>query len=368
MTNRAQPRRRGPLAWLMTLALAPLLLLPASDTYAASRPLDDAGGPRLVAAEFLGSVTRFWAVDAAGPRRRALLGQAEHAAGWGVKAEASPDGRFIAYIAFPSTGIEPTADAELWVLETATGGLRRLATGIDVMGAPVWSPDSGLVAARRTSVQDRSRSFELVAFQPQQPDGPGEALVSAVNLDWLGAVGWTAQGLHYATIDSAGTVLHAPGAQPLALSRGIARDFALSPDGAQVAYNEAPVASRPVLRPMLADVPTAAVGELAAPGGSTLAWRPDGALTLSAPSAAGGGSTLLTLESATGQWQPLAAQGAPGLFPLRWSPAGRVLAARLLLGPAERPTGEVLAVVGAESSGVRPLSFAGPASFAGWLP
>jgi hypothetical protein len=119
---------------------------------------------------------------------------------------------------------------------------------------------------------------------------------------------------------------------------------------------------------MLADLTAATVGELTAPCGSTLAWRSKGALTAAAPSAAGAGGTLLTLEPATGQWRPLAAQSAPGLSPLRWSPDGRLLAARLLLGPAERPTGEMLAVAGAETGGARPLSFAGPAAFAGWLP
>ena len=374
------PSHRWPLRPLLgAAALGLTLVFTASDTYAAAHgPLVPGEGHRLAAAELRGAVTTFWAVDPADPRRRSVLGQTEHAGGWGVRAQASPDGRFIAYTAFPQGRIEPTAESELWALNTATGAQRRLATGIDLLAAPRWSPDSTLVVARRTSMDtpDRTdgpsaRSFALLGLRPDVTDGEPQTLATASGVEWAGAVGWREGALAYATIDGAGTWLRSSGSgDVLQLSNGIARDFSLAPDGGRLSFAEAPGPAEPTLRLATADLTTRQITPVNAPDGAfNPVWTPAGAITVgagtgrtalqgSAAVLAAGGRTATVLRSLPGQF----------LAPLEWSPDGAVLAARLAGGTAERPTDDRLAVAGAAAGLARPLTFAGYAAFAGWLP
>ncbi len=374
------PVRHWPLRPLLGVAALGLTLaFTASDTYAAARgPLAPGEGRRLAAAELQGAATTFWAVDPADPRHRSVLGQTENADGWGVRAQTSPDGRFIAYTVFPQGRVEPTTDSELWALATATGAQRRLATGIDLMAAPRWLPDSTLVVARRTSIDtvDRTdgpsaRSFALLGFQPNVTDGLPQPLATVPGVDWAGAVGWRDGVLAYATIDGSGTWLRTAGADDaLRLSTGIARDFSLAPDGNRLSFAEAPGPATPVLRLATADLTTRQIAPVNAPDGAfNPVWAPSGALTVgsganqpalqgSAAVLAAGGRATSVLRSLPGQF----------LAPLEWSPDGAVLAARLASGTADRPADDHLAVVDAAAGLARPLSFAGYAAFAGWLP
>ena len=372
----APPSRfRRPPALAPLLGVAALSLLftfTVSDTHAATRgPAGLEGGGHVAVTELQGQRTLFWSVDAGDPRRRSLLGQTEHATGFGVKAQASPDGRYLAYLAFPPGGQEPTTDAELWVLDTGTGGQRRLGVGLDLMGAPRWTPDGSRVVARHTAVQGTKRDFSLLAFDAATTDGPAATLASVAGVDWAGAVGWDRGVFTYATIDDRGTWLHSTG-EPLRLSGGIARDFSLAPEGGRLSFAEVPGPNSPGLRIMAADLSTRTLSVVPTGRGAfNPVWTPGGTLTV------GGASeqpalqgAAMTLDPAGATSRPSVLRAGPGQFlaPLEWNAGGGMLAARVLSGTADKPGADSLALVDGATGVARPLGFEGYAAFAGWLP
>lgn len=369
--SRHRPRTRaaGPIAGLAALSL--LFTLTVADTYAAARsPLASESAGRLAVAELQGNHTVLWAVDAADPRRRTVLGDMGHANGWGVKAQTAPDGRYLAYVTFPPSGIDPTADGELWVVDTDTTARRRLGTGLDALAAPRWSPDGSQVVVRRVDAD--AATMDLLAYAADLTDGPAVQLASQKGVDWVGAIGWRDGRFTYATIDSSGTWLRTAGTTDrVQLSPGIARDFALSPDGTRLVFAEAPGPNAAGLNLATVDLDSHAITRLpVTPGAFSPTWAPDGSLTV-----AGGTSSLtlqgaaVTLDPATGAIAGQALRPAPGraVAPVDWNPAGSQLAARLLPANPQSAAEDQLALVDSATGLPRPLAFSGYAGFAGWL-
>lgn len=141
----------------------------------------------------------------------------------------SPDGRRLALIV-PSAGTPSAPEASLVVVELGTGSVHAIATRLPYLQTPLWGPHSDFLVVRR-------------------PVGSGEALVRIgldgseqelfARSDVLGLypVGYGPDGSLYAVaLDREGSLLLRDGAEVVRFSDQLTRDWALSPDGTQLAY------------------------------------------------------------------------------------------------------------------------------------
>ena len=105
---------------------------------------------RLVIREFAPFEDVFWSVDPLDPPAKVELARIPHREGYGLKASLSPDGKMLAYLSMPDFAISvQSSQAEAYVMDLETKESVKLADGVDMTYAPMWSPDSELLYLRR---------------------------------------------------------------------------------------------------------------------------------------------------------------------------------------------------------------------------
>ena len=146
------------------------------------------------------------------------------------------------------------------------GDVTPLADDVDLLVAPVWSPDSASIVVRKnTPATDAAGSFELLLLGR---DGSRATLTT-----WTTAavfpIAFAPDGskLYFATLNNAGTDLYSIAPDGTAetkiahLSDQIARDWRLSPDGSALAYSVAESGSAPVRDRETLDLTTGAASD-----------------------------------------------------------------------------------------------------------
>ncbi|MGB2693903.1 MAG: hypothetical protein WBD55_01810 [Dehalococcoidia bacterium] len=341
--------------------------------------LSRAAAPAVVYSEFGEEADVFWAADPDNPADRVELATGRHAAGFGVTPALSPDGAHLAYAALPpdGDGLGLETAAELWMLDVANGDAQRLATGIDLLVPPVWSPDGGSVVVRHGLWRDDgSASFALLRVDLS---GATTTLVSAP-AD-LFPIDFSPDGaqLYYAALTPDGTALQrvalAGGAPEMLyrLSDGIARDWQLSPDGTRLAYMaQAPADAQDAFDLRVLDLDTGDVQAPAAdasPAFSPL-WDGDGALTVGSVAAGGAPARYDVGDAGIALDAPLLtarANRAGFDVPLSWSPDSNRLAARAFDDVTASDAGPSRVVVLGTNGSRRALSSKSDIVIAGWL-
>jgi Tol biopolymer transport system component len=345
-----------------------------------------AEAPLVVYSEFGAREDTIWAADSADPERRSALATVEHAEGYGIFASLSPDGLRIAYTALPPTESYPSADApaELWVIEADGANGRLLATGVDLLIAPVWSPDGASLLVRRSaSVEDAAGSFELLRV-----DVAGQVVKLVGSTSGLFPIGFSPDGemIYYAQLSAEGTDLGrvpadgATGELIAHLSDDIARDWHLSPDGTRLAYLAAREGTAGFSAHVLdlgggavAAAPTDAFSALNARGAQAPdefnpIWHPDGQNLTVGRIEKGIAAPAVSLSSADGSLQAMAGPQRGFDVPLSWSPDGGYLAVRAFTGSSASDPGSSQVVVVAAGAGRLELSSLSDVEVIGWLP
>lgn len=294
-------------------------------------------GQRLLVSEFGEGADTIVAIDPADPRiGRTEVARISHAPGYGIFAALSPDGDAIAYTALPADTPRPAPDAPATAaIVEDDGDVVTLATDIDLLIPPVWSPDGASIVVRKnTPAENSAGRFELILLGR---DGSRSTVTS-----WSSAavfpIAFSPDGaaLYFATLDETGVDLYSVAPDGAAetkiahLSDDIARDWKLSPDGSMLAYSVALSGAQPRVVTMTLDLATGIAAEAVA--GSTgaefnPAWTPDGELTIASLDAQGGSAVSVDANGATEQIT--GSDGAIDL-PLGWSPDGATLAVRTI--------------------------------------
>ena len=305
-------------------------------------------GQRLIVSEFGPRTDTIVALDPDDPSARTTIARIDHAEGYGVFATLSPDGRAIAYTALPPELGKPSPDdpAQAGIIDI-DGGVTLLAGDADLLVAPVWSPDSESVVARRnTPEEDSAGSFELLLLGR---DGSRRSITQ-----WASAavfpIAFAPDGsaLYFATLSPSGSDLYrvAPDGSDETLiahlSDEIARDWKLSPDGATLAYSVAESGATPRIVTKTLDVASGASSEVLTASGPRAeynpAWSPDNEVTIAAARPGGGADAVLVGD--TGATEQIASSRTGIDLPLGWSPDGAKLAVRAIEGASAFEAGE----------------------------
>jgi len=320
------------------------------------------GSPLLIYSEFGTNSDAIWAARADDLSERIPIATVDHAAEYGIYASLSPNGRYIAYTALPSSGAKPGIDspAEVWVMDSDGRHRRRLATGADLPIEPVWAPDSASLVFRRSNGGDSASSFQLVRVTLA-----GAETEMLDTSQGVLPVGFAPDGsLYFTQFSAAGTDLEqvAPSGDgvPVAhLSDDFARDWHLSPDGSRLAFL-APRLSADIasFRAMVVDIGAGKESTLKAMTAVQAEddefnpiWRPNGELTVGRLKPSASGAPVLRIAGD----QPVGAMAAPPLgfdVPLSWSPDGTYLAVRFFEGSSAANPGRSWVMV-VSTTGVR---------------
>ena len=344
----------------------------------------EAPGPRLVYSEMLGDASVIWQAPASDLRKKRQLASVPHIQGYGIKASLSPSDRYLAYKALGHDSGGSTSRSSLWLLDiedtrsigTETQRTSFVLDGLELIGVPLWSPDSDKVAVIRKSVDDDGpNAAEIVAVDIHS--GTANVIATSQPQEWLSPIAWSADGgrLYYVSIGGQGTYLnysstHAGGlSQVLGRLDDFSRDFRLSPDREMLAYTSLENATEPAIKTL--NLSDGAVKSY--PGMVSPLWdAPDGALTVAALSNGLGVSKIrpsdLSIDATTPPTELHSAPINAFHLPLAWSRDAGFLAVRSLSGASLNDvTDERLEVV--DTGGAfRPVESAGHLEFIGWLP
>ena len=343
-------------------------------------------GQRLLVSEFGDRTDAIVAIDPADAGgARSTIATIDHAPGYGIFATLAPNGEAIAYTALPSDEPKPGPGSPAHAaIVDVKGDVTSLADDVDLLIAPVWSPDGASIVVRKnTPAENTAGSFELLLL--------GRDGSRATMTTWTTAsvfpISFAPDGakLYFATLNNSGTDLYsiAPdgsGETKMAhLSDQIARDWRLSPDGTTLAYSIALSGGAPGVVAKTLDISNGvatdavAAAELAAGPPSTgvargelnPAWRGNGELTIASLNLDGGASALSV--DAAGATSPITASSDRIDLPLDWSPDGTTLAVRAVDGktPADVSTSHVELV---RDSGRDRVSESADVQIVGWLP
>lgn len=279
------------------------------------------------------SADTVWLVKSDGSQQS--IGTLPHASNYGAWPSLSPDGRYLAYTAFPAGAQNPRTDSQLWLLELATGQRQQLADHVQLQGAPMWAPDGTSIMVLR--FQGTTNQLVQVALTGGAPKS--ESMVySASTTDMIGllALGYSVDGRGFylqqipATnpgsdiaivnlADGSSRVLFRAGSSSLI-------DPTLSPDRTKVVWSGIGCAAVCVGDLATSQVRTLTSGALGAPPFFRPAWTSDSArvaIGRQPGSAAGAGPVVFTL--ADGSSTPLPAPAAGFDAPMGWSADGRLL-------------------------------------------
>ncbi len=319
-------RRRRALATLtlaLTLASASIAVLlerggdPAATAFA--RAPD---GHYVVVARSAGAADVIMVVGATPGGVAIEVATVPHLYGFGLRGAVGPNGRHLALIAVDG-GVPAKPVAALLALHLETGQLHRLAEGVDPLQDALWTPDASAVIVTRSEPNAGARARVSVV----RVDLSGVETVIEVHRGVLAVapVGFDATGeLLAVVLDERGSTLTRGGAAVLRLSAHLTRDWALSPDRAQLAFVEANLARGLRYLPRVVAIEGGGVSAAAVmPAGQALgaAWPPAGA----APrfgTEPGGPRGGVSAQSATGFDVPLGYSRDGGALAVRrWSGA-----------------------------------------------
>ncbi len=351
------------------LVLGLRALIGSQPTASAGRSaLPQIDSPLVVYSEFGQAADTLWAADPDDPTARAELAVIQHAWGYGILPSLSPSGDYIAY----TVRAPDDSAAELWLLETASGVATRLADGIDLRIAPVWSPAGDALVVRRSTGQEGIGSSQLLRI-----DLEGTATALAADDGGLFPIDFSPDGswLYYAVLSPSGTDLaraSATGgeAETLAhLSNGVARDWQLSPDGTRLAYLAQSSTNTNVA--FAAQVLELATGDVQTPLGQadvaqfSPVWAQSGGLTIGRLDRDTGTPLRLSADGTSLAVLPSAIAGFD--VPLSWSPDGVHLAVRSFEGSSTAEPGPSRVVIVSTDGGRIQLSPQSDVVVAGWL-
>ena len=281
MQAQTSPRQtNNVLAWVIAgfgVALMVLLLLSFMADAKPSPTSEVAGmtSNRIAYLQFGIDADTLWTEDPAATAEREQLLQIPHAAEYGILPSISPDGERFAYTALAPGLASPKPDspAQLWAAGIGGGQKPRLlAEGVDLLVPPLWTPDGESVVYRRSDA-----GTQTLAIGPVE--GGEERILAYSETDALFPVGFVQNGavLYYVGLNQDdgsrlyGVDLGSGLATEVAtLSKGLTRDWALSPDGSSLAYldvafTEDDIASRASVLDIANDaiVPVTSAGEVA---------------------------------------------------------------------------------------------------------
>jgi Tol biopolymer transport system component len=318
-------------------------------------------GQRLIVSEFGDAADTIVAVDPNDVTNGKTIATVQHASGYGIFATLSPDGQAIAYTALPSDDAKPGPDSPAnAAIVSVNGDVTPLADDVDLLIAPVWSPDSKSVVVRKnTPVPDAAGSFELLLLGR---DGSRTTLTT-----WTTAsvfpIAFAPDGskLYFATLNGSGSDIYSIVPDGTAetkiahLTDQIARDWQLSPDGSTLAYSVAESGGTPSVIAKTLNLATGVAGDAVASadlqsgppstgiarGELNPAWKASGQLTIASLNLDGGGNAL-TLDAA-GSASTITANDDRIDLPLDWSPDDTTLAVRAVDGktPSDVSTSHV---------------------------
>jgi Tol biopolymer transport system component len=298
-------------------------------------------GPRLVISEFGEDRDQIVAVDPADTTSRTTIATVEHADGFGIFATLAPDGGAVAYTALPASSGKAAPDAPaIAAIVQPDGTVLRLADDVDLLVAPVWTPDGqSIVVRKNTPAEDGAGSFELLRLGR---DG-SRSTITAWQSASIFPIAFSPDGskLYFATLNAQGSDLYsvAPDGsnetQLAHLSDDITREWALSPDATQLAYSVAQAGDHPGLVAKTLDIATGAIND-ALPSADAKAqvnptWKGDHDLTLGAVKPEGGGDAV-EVRAGAGVTARITDNSDTMDVPLAWSPDGARLAVRSVEG------------------------------------
>ena len=317
-------------------------------TNAQSDDAGGSGGPRFIFAERSEGGTTIWSARPAEPADRQVLARLKHHPDWGIRAALAPDGRTLAYTFMPPGGRDPDRDALLMLLDLTQRQSRLLTTGVDLRTTPVWIGPDAVVAQR--AANDGRGTLERIAL-----DGAAQGVATADPGHRLYPAGAGPRGdaLYVVDLSADGAVLrriNTEGRHDIArVATGPARGFALSPDGASLAFlrlDEGPRDRRyhayvvelsgGSVRPLRPDV--ARIED------TGVAWDARGGLVVTAISQEGRSGLLLRDSAANDRMTPDGFDAA-----LAAAPDGSWLAVRAFTGGDSREPGpETLELLAAD--------------------
>ncbi len=337
-----------------SIGAAGLLTAAAVTAVLLASPWDDRGaragstGPdrgALLISEFHPNASNLYLIDPSDLASRAPYLDVPHATGWEIIGALAPDGTRFAYLVLPPGTYDPSTQAQLALRDH--NGLRVLADRLDLGGGLVWSADGSALYARRTAADGVHQSLIEVDAEHGETrtrfEG-GESLS-------LYAVGRPADGpLYVVVIGSNGSKLVALDgsgrpARSLSLSSGVTRDWALSADGAHLAFTEQQglqlhvrVVSLRDDTPTLSVASAIAAAPTAGSGSAAPLWHPDGSLSVGTFGAKDSSSVLRVQAAGAAEVDVRPASGFA--LPVAWSADGRRLALRAFTGRGPGDVGQ----------------------------
>jgi hypothetical protein len=375
--NTTSPRLRASdiASWIAAiLGVAFLLLLLLSFVFETRTPsataiTSPAKSGSVAYFEFARAADTLWLVSTNDPSKRESVFTAPHAPEFGVIPSISPYGTGLVYTALPPSTAAPGPDspAELWYAPLNANAEPRLVAGdIDLLVAPVWSPDAKRVVYRRSD----ATSYSLV----EMPfDGGAERILAKTSSDdALFPVGFSPDGATFydVALSSNGTELFAVDTQNgsstriAQLSDGLTRDWALSPDGAQIAFlalDHTPEAINS--RAFIVNLASAKIEPVTESAVSAFGpvWDQNGTLIVSTLTSTGEGSFVQVRDGRTSQ-----ALGSDTGFdiPLAYLPGGAYLVRAFEGGSASSPGRVSLTLI--DSNGERHVLSSSDVTFVGW--
>lgn len=293
---------------------------------------DVSTGASLLISEFSDTASQLWLLDPTAPAERTPFLRIDHAPGWELRGAVAPEGDQFAFVVLTPGRTAPESEATLFLSDG--GPPRILAEGVDLGGGVTWSQDGSSVLVRRTTLgANDTRTFAVLEVRVS--DGRQTPALSSADAVALQIVGRPLDGpLYAALIGPDGTRLASADANEKrrVLTSSSGRDWALSPDGARLAFTEqtgvsmrvrvvsldadAPVAS-PAMRSALPDGQPLLESAGADTGSASPVWGPDGTLSVG------------VFTTPSGELRTASVGAGDGfVLPVAWSPDGAYLAVR----------------------------------------
>lgn len=335
--------------------------------------------PLLVYTVLEGQRSSIWVAPATNLGQARRLALVDHREGYGLKASLSPSGKLLAYLVLPLGAVDPFTHAVLWTFDLESNSAHRLLEGVDLLSAPVWSPDERRIVVRRSGTDGQQPLHTLLAVDREQ--GTVQTLMDDDTALGIYPIGWAGQAtaFYYARLTQQGTEVRRVSGQTQSddhvshISDGIARDFRLSPPGERLLYGEYVSGSVMTYQVRSLDLASGEGSSVLESTGALVSavWRPDGTqVTLSTAPAHGRVQGEVSTVGVGGtrrvEGQVMASAGS-FFAPLAWSGTGAFLAARQLYGDSVTSvTGERLVVVSSATGDTLTVQARGFAEFVGW--
>lgn len=244
-----------------------------------------------------------------------------------ARGKASPTGGAVAVLSVSPSTIPL---ATLSVVDLASGAVREASGTFDYLSPVVWSPDGARVAVRRSRSQDDVGRVSATVHEVTTVPAAAREVAVFENVLEVAPVGYSLDGerLFIVVVDQSGSALwveRAGRVQRLTtLSPGRTRDWALSPDGARLAFVDILGAGERTYAGRSLVIATGGIQSEATVGNQLGAtWFPGSQV----PQFGGpGGSIQLSNPP----------PGTAYLIPAQWSPDGSALVATIYSASSDR--------------------------------